>query len=172
MRRVTAGVVAGLTLAAGTAIVAPAASQAGDTSYQPPKIAWVHSAYTHGRTATVQSKYRCFGGNENTHLWVSLKQGRKISAMTIAELLQSEGTSKIARAWYDTNAPKGRQDSALNCDGTWKIQTYTLGREKGHLRAGKAFLQFCLFDSTANPDPAQDPGPGFVFKYKFMKVRR
>jgi hypothetical protein len=171
MRRTTAGLIAGVTLTAGMAI-APATSQAGASTYQPPKIAWVHSAFTHGATATVQSKYRCFGGNENTHLWVSLKQGRKISAMSLSELANAEGTSQIARAWYDNNVPEGRQDNALNCDGTWNIQTYTLAREKGHLRKGKAYLQFCLFDSTANPNPEEDPGPGFVYEYKFVKVRR
>ena len=169
MRRTTAGLIAGATITAGFA-VAPAPAQAAD--YRPPKIDWVQNAYTHGATATVQARYRCSGGNENTHLWVSLKQGRKISAMTIGELLQSEGTSQIARAWYDTNVPRGRQDNALNCDGTWNIQTYTLAREKGHLRVGKAFLQFCLFDSTTADQPEDDPGPGFVFRYKFMRVHR
>jgi hypothetical protein len=169
MRRTTAGLITGVTLAAGMAGV-PATAQAA--TYHPPKIAWVQNAYTHGATATVQAKYRCYGGNKNTHLWVSLKQGRKISAMSLADLTKSEGTSRIARAWYDNNLPRGRQDNQINCDGTWNVQTYTMAREKGHLRAGKAFLQFCLFDSTTNPDPEADPGPGFVFRYKFIRVQR
>jgi hypothetical protein len=118
----------------------------------------------------VDAKYRCWGGNENTHLWVSLKQGGGITGKTAAELSQMEGTSAIARAWYDTNVV----DPALvtiNCNGQWHHHRYTVAREKGTLYKGSAFLQFCLFDSTADPT-GQDLSYGFAYKYELVNVHK
>jgi hypothetical protein len=44
-----------------------------------------------------------------------------------------------------------------------------VGREKGTLERGSAFLQFCLFDSTSDPT-GQDLSHGFAYDCKLVKV--
>jgi hypothetical protein len=80
-----------------------------------------------------------------------------------------EGTSELARAWYDTN-PVAPRKVRINCDGTWQVHRYVLKREKGRVRAGRAFLQFCLFDSHSDPK-GQDLSKGFAYKYRFLTVQ-
>jgi hypothetical protein len=153
----------GATLVASALVAAPPAQAAG-SAYQDPQVHWARNVHVHGATATVLAKYRCWGGNEGTHLWVSLKQGAKISAMTVEELVSTNGTSALADAWYDTHA-------AINCNGKWQVQRYTVSREFGTLKSGgKAFLQFCLFDSTAESGPDADLSQGFAYDYRFVKV--
>jgi hypothetical protein len=79
---------------------APAQAQesAQPSTYHNPQVAWVRDAHARGGTASVLAKYRCWGGNQNTHLWVSLKQGGGITGKTAQELSQMEGTSAIAAA--------------------------------------------------------------------------
>ena len=79
------------------------ASTAREAAYHKPQVAFVGHARTFGGKASVLAVYRCWGGNEGTHLWVSLKQGGGIKGKSLAELSKLEGTSEIARAWYDTN---------------------------------------------------------------------
>jgi hypothetical protein len=131
-------------------------------------VAWVKQVQATGDQATVLAKYRCYGGDEGTHLWVSLKQGGDIDKYSAKKLANMEGTSALARSWYDTNVVDP-STVTLTCDGTWQVQRYTLGREKGTLVKGRAFLQFCLFDSTADPT-GQDLSYGFAYKYKFVHV--
>jgi hypothetical protein len=133
-------------------------------------VAWAGDVHVKGGTATVLAKYRCWGGNEGTHLWVALKQGGGITGQTAEELAAQEGTSAIARAYYDTNVVDPSLVT-INCNGHWQIHRYTVAREKGNLYKGSAFLQFCLFDSTADPT-GEDLSYGFAYKYKLVNVHK
>jgi hypothetical protein len=115
MFRKTAVALAALALPA-AALVAPMPATAAAPAYHPAPIKWVGEARYKGNHATVKAKYRCYGGNQNTHIWVSLKQGPKIAAQSIGELKKSEGTSKDAKAWYDTN-PTDPQEVYIVCNG-------------------------------------------------------
>lgn len=153
---------------AATALPADA-KPTSDTTYRQPEIAWVKNAKAAGDRATVKAKYRCWGGEAGSHLWVSLKQGGEINNYTADQLSGMEGTSALAKAWYDNN-PLG--ELTVDCDGKWHVQRYTLAREPGKdaLVKGPAFLQFCLYDSRFNPtaDPDHD---GFDYEYKFIRVK-
>jgi hypothetical protein len=150
---------------------APASgAPAAQAKYHPPQVAFVGHARASGGKASVLAVYRCWGGNEGTHLWVSLKQGGGIKGKSLAKLSQMEGTSKIARAWYDTNVVDPAEVT-INCNGKWQVHRYTVAREKGTLRAGRAFMQFCLFDSHSDPE-GDNPDKGFAFKYDLLRVHR
>jgi hypothetical protein len=155
-----------------TGALSPAgAASAGEAAaYHRPQVAFVGHARASGGKASVQAVYRCWGGNEGTHLWVSLKQGGRIRGKTAAQLSRMEGTSELARAWYDTNVVKPSKVT-LNCDGTWQVHRYPMKREKGNLRQGRAFLQFCLFDSHSDPE-GMDLSKGFAYEYRLLTVRR
>ena len=169
----TRGTLAGVAAMALLPVAALAGPSAANDDYQEPEVKWARQVYVHGDVALVTAKYRCFGGNEGTHLWVSLKQGRKIRALSAEELSQMEGTSRLARAWYDTNATVKEVGAAsIDCDGTYHTQSYVLGSQKADLRSGRyAFLQFCLFDSTSDPE-GMDLSHGFAYKYGFRWVHR
>ena len=169
-KRTLAGVAAMAVLPL-AALTGPSAAAPDD--YQEPEVAWARQVYVHGDVAVVTAKYRCWGGNEGTHLWVSLKQGRRIRAIPADELAQMEGTSRLARAWYDTNAIAREVGApSIDCDGTHHKQTYVLGSVKADLRPGRnAFLQFCLFDSTADSQ-SMDTSHGFAYKHGFRWLRR
>lgn len=153
------------TLALPAALLAGPAG-AAEATYQPPEVQWAGNVHLDGDAATVLAKYRCWGGNnEATHLWVSLKQGGGIDDYTAEQLAQMEGTSQIAEAWYDTNVTG---DTALNCNGEWHVQQYTVAREFGTLERGSAFLQFCLFDSTSTETNFPQ---GFAYNYVKADVR-
>jgi hypothetical protein len=168
------------TLAATAALAMPVAFLAAPTTadattsskaaYHRPQVAVVVHAHASGGKATVRAVYRCWGGNEGTHLWVSLKQGGGIRGKSAQQLSKMEGTSEIARAWYDTNVVNPRKVT-INCNGRWHVHRYTVKREKGTLRKGRAFLQFCLFDSHSDPT-GEDLSKGFAYKYKLMRVHR
>lgn len=155
---------------AAVALALPAALLAGPVdaapaTYKDPQVQWAGNVHVDGDTATVLAKYRCWGGNnEATHLWVSLKQGGGIDDFTAAELAEMEGTSGIAEAWYDTNVTG---DTALNCNGKWHVQRYTVAREFGTLKRGSAWLQFCLFDSTSTDNNFPQ---GFAYAYPKVNV--
>jgi hypothetical protein len=165
-RPVVALVVAVLSLGFGTiALEAPAQAW----PYKAPVVKSTgHVRFTHSH-AFVRATYRCYGGNQNTHVWVSVKQGPKITAMSLKQLKKAEGTSRIARSWYDTNTTDPQRVYVV-CDGTWQHQTFRLSREKGRLHHGRAFVQFCLFDSHADPT-GQDLSKGFAFKYTKPVIR-
>jgi hypothetical protein len=145
------------------------------TAYHAPEVAWVHHVDAGPDSATLLAKYRCWGGNEGTHLWVSLKQGGGIKGDPNA-LAQQEGTSTLADAWYDSH-PEG----VVVCNAKWQVQEFTVNRELANpkntahpgdwnsLKKGHAFLQFCLFDSTGNPMGA-DPTKGFGYLYQYVGV--
>ncbi len=160
-----------IVMAAVAALALPAALLAGPAAaahatYRPPQVQWAGNVHVDCNTATVLAKYRCWGGNnEATHLWVSLKQGGGIDDFSAEQLAQMEGTSLIAEAWYDTNVTG---DTALNCNGKWHVQRYTVAQEFGTLERGSAFLQFCLFDSTSTDTNFPQ---GFAYEYVKVNVR-
>jgi hypothetical protein len=155
-------------------IVAVSPTYAAQTTYREPEVQWVHNVKANPDTATLLAKYRCWGGNEGTHLWVSLKQGGGIDdlmGLSQEELGQVEGTSAIAASWYESHPTN------VVCNGKWQIQEFTVARVMGipdyhpdpwePLTDGPAFLQFCLFDSTNTGDLSH----GFAYLYKFVDVK-
>jgi hypothetical protein len=171
LKRMVAGAAATAAVAVGALLGQTTEAAAAPADYSQPQVEWVQDVKATADSATLFAKYRCWGGNEGTHLWVSLKQGGGITGQTIDQLVQEEGTSAIAAAWYD-NHPDG-----VVCDGKWQIQQFTIYREHGipgyhpadwaSLVEGSAFLQFCLFDSQATDDLSS----GFAYLYTFEDVK-
>lgn len=170
IRRLLPTALSALALTATSLVVASPVAQAAD-EYQLPKVRSAKVVYAHGNQAVVKGVYRCSGGDEGSHVWASIKQGPKISAMTLKELTNTEGTSALARAWYDTNPGGPPQGLTATCDGTWQDQLFILNREpdKGRLHDGRVFLQFCLLDNTVDPD-SQEEQPGLTFKYSKPRI--
>src|SRR5215213_10521286 len=83
-----------------------ASAQAAQVDYADPQVEWVHNVKATADSATLLAKYRCWGGNDGTHLWVSLKQGGGITGQPADELAAQEGTSGLAASWYDSH-PEG-----------------------------------------------------------------
>ena len=146
-----------------TAMGVPGASAA---VYEDPQVAWTGmniNVAPDGSAAYVNGKYKCYGGQEGTHLWVSVKQGPGLDA--------DHTSSGDAAAWYDTNWNYSEDNPAgltVNCDGRWHTTRYTLKPEFGQLVDGTAFVQFCLFDSTGSEDNFPQ---GFAFDYSWKTVR-
>ncbi len=110
-------------LTAASLVAAPSA-QAADppAKWQPATILYAKVVKADRKHVHVKARYRCFGdNNEKTHVFVSVKQGPKISKMSLEQLaIESEGTSAISKAWYNTNVPApGKQPANItaNCDG-------------------------------------------------------
>lgn len=151
------------TVAAAAAIAAvslPGPALADD--YRPPQVAWTGmniSVSPDGGSAWINGKYNCVGGEEGTHLWVSVKQGPGLD--------DEHTSSSDADAWYDTNWNFEDSEAGLtvDCDGRWHTTRYELKREFGDLVDGPAFVQFCLFDSTGSEET------GFAFDYSWKQVR-
>jgi len=133
-----------------TAVLAPVSTAAAEAELPAPEVSFVHDnvVVSADRTqATVLAKYRCFGGEEGTHLWVSVKQD--------GENLEGEGSSVRARAHYDTNYmwaenPAGQ---TINCDGQTHATRFTVKQvpwKDGLLEGGSAWVQFCAFDNRGN----------------------
>jgi hypothetical protein len=128
-----------------------------------PEVAWtganIHVSPS-GDEAYILGKYRCWGGREGTHLWVSVKQGPNVSE-------PDHTSSSDADAWFDTNWNFENSEAGLtvDCDGHWHVTRYTLKREFGDLTDGTAFVQFCLFDSSGSEET------GFMFDYSWKPVR-
>jgi hypothetical protein len=145
MRKSTAAAGALLTLGAAFVPAAANAEEGGGPGSM--EVAFVNANVVvtgaHRDQATVLGKYRCDGGREGTHLWVSVKQG---------ENLEAEGSSQWATAHYDTNY-MWAQDPAgmtLDCDGKWHAERVTVKMtpaSAGLLQRGSAWVQFCAFDN-------------------------
>jgi hypothetical protein len=154
---------------------AAGSARAAQTTYSNPEVQWVHNVKATADTATLLAKYRCWGGTEGTHLWVSLKQGSEITGKSIDELTELQGTSALAASWYDSHPTN------VVCNGTWQIQEFSVARVMGipgyhptawaPLTDGPAFLQFCLFDSTVVLGPGADLSHGFAYLYTFVDVK-
>jgi len=148
------------------AVAAMGAPSATAAAYADPEVAWTGeniNVAPDGSAAYIDGKYKCYGGTENTHLWVSVKQGPALD--------DEHTSSQYADAWYDTNwnyseaDPDGLQ---VDCDGRWHVTRYTLKPVFGELVDGTAFVQFCLFDSTGNEENFPQ---GFAFDYSWKNVR-
>jgi hypothetical protein len=135
-------------------------------AYADPQVAWVNNQVhvaPDGSEAYVLGKYRCYGGEQGTHLWVSVKQGPGLSA---PDHLASDDAS----AWYDTNWNWEQSPAGLtvDCDGHWHVSRVVLKQEFGTLTDGTAYVQWCLFDSTGNEDNFPQ---GFAYDYGWRNVR-
>ena len=123
-------------LAALVVAVAPATAPAATT--KPAKTAKavgkVHR--TSKSTATLRVRYSCKAG---TTLWISLKQSK--SGKKDARLRQ-QGSSKYAHTWLQSHR------NTVKCDGKKHTKKFTVDKvepgSKGHLKAGRAWLQFCV----------------------------
>jgi hypothetical protein len=150
---------------AAAATVALLATGAPTAHADGPQVAWtglnIHVA-PDGSAAYINGKYKCDGGQEGTHLWVSVKQG--------GDDLTFDNTSTETadvHAWYDTNWNFGQSEAGLtvDCDGHWHVTRYELQQEFGELVDGPALVQFCLFDSSGSEET------GFMFDYSWKTVR-
>ncbi len=160
--------------AATVALAASAAVSAGTASatvsYAQPQVQWVGdivNAPAHTHTAIVRGRYKCYGGNSATHLYIGVKQGPRVNATT-------HTSSEFARAFYSTNWNADGPGLSLNCDGHSHKQAFLLKPQPGFeqkqiLRNGPAFVQFCIFDSTWTPQ--NDPS-GFAFDYSMRTIVR
>jgi hypothetical protein len=141
-------------------ILSPAAAQA--TELPTPEVAWLHDNVivtgANGAEASVLAKYRCYGGETGTHLWVSVKQG--------GTNLEGEHSSARAKSWYDTNYQYAEDPAGqtIDCDGNWHTTRFTVKLVDGwqKLDDGPAWVQFCVFDSTG--------GFGYSYGWKTVKV--
>lgn len=132
MRKTMGLAAAALTTAgfAATATPAMAATPAANA-----KVVSVSPVELVGTKVLVAGSYNCVGTYH--HLWVSAKQGP-------GDLTQ-EGSSSIAKSWYDvtldnTMAP----ETKVICDGKTRTIVVSLLRQKGNLHKGRVYVQFCL----------------------------
>jgi hypothetical protein len=162
-------------LAAAAALVAASAavplSSASAAELPAPEIAWVGKhVVANGSEAYIQAKFRCYGGETGTHLWASIKQG--------GEDPTAEGSGMKSDAWYDTNYQYANDPAGqtIQCDGKWHVERFTVklvdhpfGQDyvSGTLQNGAAWVQFCVFDSSANNE---DPEQGFAYNYGWRTV--
>jgi hypothetical protein len=127
-----------------------------------PQVSWTGmniNVAPDGSAAYINGKYKCDGGEEGTHLWVSVKQGQNVDP--------EHTSSGDADAWYDTNWNFGESEAGLtvDCDGHWHVTRYELRQVFGELHDGIAFVQFCLTDSSGSEES------GFKFDYSWKQVR-
>jgi hypothetical protein len=127
-----------------------------------PQVAWTGmnvNVSPDGSSAYINGKYKCDGGREGTHLWVSVKQGAGVDP--------EHTGSEYADAWYDTNWNNDESEAGLtvDCDGHWHVSRVELRQQFGELHDGIAFIQFCLFDSSGSEET------GFAFDYSWKQVR-
>ncbi|WP_270889564.1 hypothetical protein [Pedococcus sp. 5OH_020] len=136
-----------------------------------PEVAWVGShVVANGSDAYIQAKYRCYGGETGTHLWASIKQG--------GEDPTADGSGMKSTAWYDTNYQYANDPAGqtIGCDGHWHVQRFTVklvdhpfGTDyvSQTLQNGPAWVQFCVFDSSATDDNFPQ---GFAYSYSWKSV--
>jgi hypothetical protein len=164
---VAAGLIgAGLAAATTSAVAKPA------PAYAPPAVEWV-SPVVHANadtgTAVVHAKYRCYGGDEGTHLYIGVKQGPEVNAT-------DHTSSQYAQTFYSTNWNADGPGLSLTCDGASHNTSFVLkpdawfwnAENAPALSSGEAFVQFCVFDSTAVGEA--DLSQGFAFDYSMRKV--
>jgi hypothetical protein len=164
---------ASLLAAAGLVAVfaAPVAAAPASSTYQQPVVSWVQPtiiAHSDG-TATVHTKYTCFGGNAGTHLFIGVKQGPEVNAT-------DHTTSQYAQTFYSTNWNSDGPGLSLTCNGRQQNALFVVKpdpffafRAPGAppLSAGTAFVQVCVFDSTNTGETDLN---GFAFDYSMRKV--
>ena len=117
-------------------------------------------------TAEVQARYSCTGTPDQLHLWVSVKQSANGTA---SPALAEEGTGygERAAAWSQGHGAV----VTLDCDGRTHVGRFIVDRSEygyGNLQTGRAYVQFCLYDSTI---PAEDPEAAPISSMEFVNVR-
>jgi hypothetical protein len=160
--------VAAVTAAAFAAIAMPAVAQGPPPSPDPNAAATFESKLVRvdKSTAVLKATYNCAVGDT---LWVSAKQlaNGKASAK-----LTKEGSSKAASAWFQSHR------NPITCDGQKHTAVFTLDtvepgskgrlKAKGHHNAGKAYVQFCI--TTTPADPTQE-GALVLSESGFVRVK-
>ena len=149
-------------LASAAALAAMGLPSASAAAYADPQVAWTGmniNVAPDGSAAYINGKYKCYGGEAGTHLWVSVKQGDGLDF----DHTSSEDPAVDLTAWYDTNWNFEQSESGLtvDCDGQWHVTRYELRQVFGELQDGPALVQFCLFDNS----------DGFQFDYSWKTVR-
>ena len=172
MRIVKAAAVGFASVGLVAAANAPAVAKA-KPAYAPPAVEWVSPvvhAIAGSGSAVVHAKYRCYGGNEGTHLYIGVKQGPEVDAT-------DHTSSQYAQTFYSSNWNADGPGLSLNCDGVSHNTSFVVKPDPyfalGHpdaqaLSTGQAFVQFCVFDSTAVGEA--DLSQGFAFDYSMRKV--
>jgi hypothetical protein len=161
------------TLLAAAALLAvtagPVAAARPTSGYHNPVVDWVQPTVTARAdgTATVHAQYTCYGGNERTHVYIGVKQGPLVNAT-------NHTSSQYAETFYSTNWNADSGPNALHCDGHKHNQTFVVkpdafwnAANAPLLSSGRAFVQFCVFDSHNQGE--MDP-TGFAFDYSMRKV--
>ncbi|MDT4913303.1 MAG: hypothetical protein QOC66_2431 [Pseudonocardiales bacterium] len=145
-----------------------ASAVAPSSSYRPPvveKVMPVVHALSNSDSAVIHVKYHCSGGNVGTHLFLAVKQGPQVDP-------GEHSSSQFAQTYYSSNYNSDGPGLSLNCDGrshnvkfVVKPDAYFWNAENAPpLKAGKAFVQVCLFDSTGSEET------GFALDYSMKKV--
>jgi hypothetical protein len=170
MRRTRALLVAAV--AASAVVGAGGIAAAAPATYQQPTVESVSSTViaspAGGGFALVQARYRCFGGDAGTHLFIAVKQGPGVSP-------ENPSSSPSMTAFYSTNYNSDGPALRLHCDGASHTQMFRLkndpywvNAQQGlQLTSGPALVQFCLFDSTSS----EGSDSGFAFDYSMKTVR-
>src|SRR3712207_2727565 len=107
-------------------------------------------------TAEVQARYSCTGTAEQLHLWVSVKQSANGTANP-ALAVPDSGYGGKATAWSQGHGAA----ATLRCDGKTHVDRFLVDRTEfgyGDLQKGRAYVQFCLFDATAQVEPISSMG--------------
>jgi hypothetical protein len=131
----TAAAVAALALGVAPATAPAAAPKPAKTAKA---IGKVHRASK--STAELKVRYSCKSG---TTLWISLKQSKSGAK---DKRLKKEGSSQVAHTWLQSHR------NTVKCDGKKHTKKFTVDKvepgSKGHLKAGQAWLQFCVTEAT------------------------
>ena len=155
MRRTSAALLTTV-LAAGAVATASAPAQAAPL---PPATAKIHAVSPVALPgaqdrAMVSATFSCTG--RISHLWVSAKQGP-------GDLTQ-EGSSSLARAWYQSSL-----DGVVKCDGRRHTRIVQIQRVKGDLKQGRAYVQVCLVTGNT-PEEMQEGSGGFASDMRYRWV--
>jgi len=108
----------------------------------------------------VTARYICEGG-DGAHVWVSAKQSADAAPES---WLAEEGSGASSATWSHSHA------NTVTCDGTWRVGTFTINQDEwgwGTLRAGQAWVQFCVIP------PGEDPenGGAIAWSMRFAAVK-
>jgi len=174
MHKVRAFLVATATVSVlvGTMLVGSATgASAAPATYQEPTVQSISdtvlASSANGGFALVHVRYRCYGGDVGTHLFIAVKQGPDISP-------ENATATDSTTAFYSTNYKSDGPGLSLHCDGASHSQTFRLKNDPFWGKAdqnlpltnGPALVQFCLFDSTSS----ENSDSGFIFDYEMKTV--
>jgi hypothetical protein len=170
MRKTRAFLVAAATMSA--LVGAATSASAAPATYQEPTVQSISTTVLASSAdsgfALVQARYRCYGGDTGTHLFIAVKQGPDVSPV-------NPSSSPSMTGFYSTNYKSDGPGMSLHCDGASHSQVFRLKNDPYWLKAqqnlpltsGPALVQFCLFDSTST----ENSDTGFVFDYEMKTVR-